>query len=151
MSPGSESGTLPECRRPAYNRAMKRLSFFLALLLIAVAVRAEDKPYGDVTIKVFKQESGKPVRNATVVLHEVDSKGKEAKGGINLKTDSQGKTSYNNVSYGTLRVQVIARGLQTFGQDVEIKQPQQEIVIKLQPPKDQYSIYGDQKKEPEKH
>jgi hypothetical protein len=32
-------------------------------------------------------------------------------------------------------------GFQTFGQDYEIAEPNQEIVIKLERPKEQYSIY----------
>jgi hypothetical protein len=40
-----------------------------------------------------------------------------------------------------LRVQVIANGFQTFGQDYTINQPQQELVIRLKRPQGQYSIY----------
>ena len=40
-----------------------------------------------------------------------------------------------------LRVQVLAPGYQTFGDDYLINQPQQEIVIKLKAPQGQYSIY----------
>lgn len=121
---------------------MRRLSFFLLFLLLAVFCAAEDK-YADVTIKVLKQETGKPVRNASVILHSVNSEGKQEKGGLNLKTDSEGKTAYNGVPYGKLRVQVIARGLQTYGEDFEINEAQKEIEIKLKPPQQQYSIYDD--------
>jgi hypothetical protein len=128
---------------------MKRTFVLLSLLLVTLFAWGEDQ-YSDVTIKVLKEENGKPVRNASVVLHSVDTKGKQGKGGINLKTDSEGKTGFNSVSYGTLRVQVIAQGLQTFGDDYEIKEPQKEILIKLKAPQDQYSIYDKDKKEPEK-
>lgn len=124
---------------------MKRTLLLLSLLLAGLGAIAEDQ-YSDITIKVVKAENGRPVRNASVILHPVD-KGKQAKGGIGLKTDADGKATFNSASYGTLRVQVIARGLQTYGEDFEIKEPQQEIVIKLKPPQDQYTIYGDDKKE----
>jgi hypothetical protein len=47
------------------------------------------------------------------------------------------------VPYGKLRVQVLARGFQTYGQDYEINQPTTEITIKLKQPAGQYSIYED--------
>jgi hypothetical protein len=129
---------------------MKRLLIVLFILLVALAAAAEDK-FSDLTIKVIKEETGKPVRNATVVLHPLSSKGKE-EGNINLKTDSDGKTAFNNLPYGKLRVQVIARGRKTFGEDFDINQPAQEISIKLKPPADQYSIYEDhpEQKTPDK-
>lgn len=129
---------------------MKRLLILLFVLLVALAAGAEDK-FCDITIKVIKDETGKPIRNATVVLHPLSSKGKE-EGNINLKTDGEGKTAFNSLPYGKLRVQVIARGRKTFGRDYEINQPEQEISIKLKPPAEQYSIYEDhpQEKAPEK-
>jgi uncharacterized GH25 family protein len=90
---------------------------------------------------VVKETNGKPVRNASVVLHALEDNGRQAKGGYELKTDPEGKTSFEGVPYGKLRVQVLAPGYQTFGDDYEINQPQQEIVIKLKPPRGQYSIY----------
>jgi hypothetical protein len=91
---------------------------------------------------VLKDESGKPVRNAAVVLHPVGKHGKQMKSGFELKTDADGKTHFDGVPYGTLRIQVIAHGFQTFGQDYEINQPNQEITVRLKRPQEQYSIYG---------
>jgi len=120
---------------------MKRV-WLLVMLAVALAAFAGDKDkYSDIKIKVFKEENGKPVRNATVVLHAVSSNGKQASGGLNLKTNEAGETSYDGIPYGTLRVQVIFRGLQTHGEDIEINQAQQEIVVKMKPPQKQYSIY----------
>src|SRR4051812_20887805 len=118
---------------------MKRFYLLALALLVALPLCAEDK-YSDITIKVVKEETGKPVRNAIVVLHPLNDKGKE-QGNINLKTDQEGKTAFNNLPYGKLRVQVIARGRKTFGDDYDINQAAQEINIKLKPPQDQYSIY----------
>jgi len=115
----------------------------LAFLIVSVLALAGDKDkeqYSDVKIKVVKEESGKPVRNATVVLHPV-TKGKQERGGLNLKTNGEGETSYSGVPYGTLRLQVIAQGLQTYGDDFDINQPQHEFVVKMKPPQKQYSIY----------
>ena len=89
----------------------------------------------------MKDSNGKPIRNAAVILHPVNGKGKQDKHGVELKTDAEGKTNMDGVPYGKMRVQVIAPGFQTYGEDYDINQPEQEITIKLKPPSDQYSIY----------
>jgi hypothetical protein len=90
---------------------------------------------------VLKDDNGKPIRNAAVILHPVGQSGKQSRGGFELKTNSEGKTESDGIPYGMLRVQVIANGFQTFGQDYTINQPQQELVIRLKRPQGQYSIY----------
>jgi len=105
----------------------------------------QNKPPGgasSVTIVVLKDDNGKPVRNAAVVLHGVKASGKQGKGGIELKTDAEGKTESYGVPYGLLRVQVIAPGFQTFGGDYNINQPEQNVTIRLKRPQEQYTIYN---------
>jgi hypothetical protein len=101
---------------------------------------AEDK-FSRIEFLVVRSYNGKPVRNASVVLHPVNKDGKQAKNGMELKTDLDGKTALDSVPYGKLRIQTIAPGLQTYGDDVEVNQPEQQITIKMNRPKDQYSIY----------
>ena len=128
---------------------MRKTVAVIALLALAAGLSfAHDKKkkkkedeIATVYFVVTRAANGKPVRNAAVVLHEVDYKGRQAKGGYELKTDLKGQTSFDGVPYGKLRVQVLARDLQTFGQDYEISQPVQNITIKLNPPQKQYSIY----------
>ncbi|HET7441654.1 MAG TPA: carboxypeptidase-like regulatory domain-containing protein [Terriglobales bacterium] len=93
---------------------------------------------------VLREYNGKPVQNASVILHPVGKNGKQGKGGYQLKTDAEGKTSFDGVPYGKLRIQVLAHGFQTYGEDFEISQPTTAITIKLKRPQGQYSIYGDQ-------
>lgn len=115
----------------------------MALLLMSAGMADDKKISGsaDLSFVVIKETNGKPVRNASVILHTLNEDGKQRSGGINLKTDSDGKTEFRGVPFGKLRIQVIARGFQTYGEDYEISQPAQEIKIKLHPPKDQYTIY----------
>jgi len=100
-----------------------------------------DVPVAALSFVVLKDYNGKPVRNAGVVMHSVDSHDKQDRGGLELKTDAEGKASFEGVPYGKLRVQVLAPGFQTFGEDYEIDQPSMEITIKLKRPEGQYSIY----------
>jgi uncharacterized GH25 family protein len=110
-------------------------------MLLAVLSAVAERKTAEVKFTVLKDENGKPVRNAAVVLHPVEKDGKQGKGGFELKTDPEGQASFSAAPYGKLRVQVLARGYQTFGEDYEISQPQHEIVIKLKKPAGQYSIY----------
>jgi hypothetical protein len=113
----------------------------------------DEGPMSDLRFVVVRDYNGKPVRNAAVVLHPVSRKGKQAKGGLELKTDNEGRTNIDGIPYGPLRVQVLAPGFQTFGEDYEINKPEMEIPIKLKRPGGQYSSYedhGDAKKADDK-
>ena len=69
--------------------------------------------------------------------------GEQGRGGFELKTDNDGKTHFEGVPYGKLRVQVLAPGFQTFGEDYDIAEAEQEITVRLKRPQKQYSIYDD--------
>jgi len=96
-------------------------------------------PMSDLRFVVLKDYNGKPVRNAAVVLHPVKKNGKQSLGGLELKTDNDGKTNIDGIPYGLLRVQVLAPGFQTYGEDYEISKPETEITVKLKRPKGQYT------------
>ncbi|MGE5206640.1 MAG: hypothetical protein ACM3PW_13570 [Chlamydiota bacterium] len=116
---------------------------FLASLSFAKDKKKKKKEDQNATLNflVVRASNGKPVRNAAVVLHELDYKGHQAKGGFELKTDLDGKTSFDGAPYGKLRIQVLAPNLQTFGQDYDIDEPVENITIKLNAPQKQYSVY----------
>jgi len=129
---------------------MKKFSRRIALIvvplmLVLTAAAAENTSKLD--FLVLKDSNGKPVRNASVVLHPVNGHGKQERGGLQLKTDADGKTSFDGAPYGKLRVQVLAPGFQTFGADYEVNQPSMEITIKLKRPQEQYSIYQNEQNE----
>jgi len=102
-----------------------------------------DVPVAQLNFLVVKDYNGKPVRNAGVVMHTVGKHDKQDRGGLELKTDAEGKASFDGIPYGKLRVQVLAPGFQTFGEDYDVNQPTVEITIKLKRPEGQYSIYDD--------
>ena len=114
------------------------------LLLLPVFVHAAQKAEeqsSELHFRVIRQVDGKPVRNASVVLHQLDKDGRQQSGSFQLKADNQGKASVDGIAYGKLRVQVIAHGLQTYGEDYDVKQPAMEFTIELKPPRPQISIY----------
>jgi len=108
------------------------------------------EPTAGLSFVVLKDDNGKPVRNAAVVLHPVNAKGKQGRGGFELKTDSDGKTHFEGVPYGKLRVQVLAPGFQTYGEDFDIGEAEREITVRLKRPQKQYSIYDDAQGTPKK-
>jgi hypothetical protein len=114
----------------------------LGLVRLAAAQDDDDGPMSDLRFMVVKDYNGKPVRNAAVVLHPVSRKGKQARGGMELKTDNEGRTNIDGIPYGPLRVQVLAPGFQTFGEDYEINKAEMEITVKLKRPAGQYTTYG---------
>jgi uncharacterized GH25 family protein len=90
---------------------------------------------------VVKDSNGKGIKNASIVIHSLRKDGSQETEGFQLKTDTDGRAAIEDMTYGTLRLQVVAHGLQTYGDDIEVKEPKQEIVIRLKAPAEQVSIY----------
>ena len=125
---------------------LRRFRLFLLpliglLLSFSPAWAGDQEQVAKIEVLVVRAYNGKPVRNAAVVLHSVSKDGKQTRGGMELKTDADGKASLDVVPYGKLRIQAIAPGLQTYGDDIEINQREQQITIKMNRPQDQYTIY----------
>jgi hypothetical protein len=129
-------------------------SAMVLLGIISVVIPAfsqkdkDDEPTSWIYFAVVKDDNGKPVRNAAIVLHPVNEKGRQERGGMELKSDPEGKANLDGIPYGPLRVQVLAHGFQTYGEDFDISKPKTEITIKLKRPQGQFSIYDDNSKNP---
>ena len=135
--------------------ARKTAAKWLAVLVLLVGLSGLvwGEQLSVLSFVILKDYNGNPIRNASVIMHPVKGNGKQAKTGLELKTDAEGKTSFDGIPYGPLRVQIIAQGYQTFGDDYSVDKPQMEITIKMKRPGEQYSIYDkhpDQKKEEKK-
>jgi hypothetical protein len=133
---------------------MKRIFIFgtgLAMLATAIAVSGQkdvdNEPTSWLNFLVIKQDNGKPVRNAAVIMHPVNAHGKQGRGGLELKTDAEGKANFDGIPYGRLRVQVLAQGFQTYGEDFDVDKPKMELTIKLKRPQSQFSVYEDHPKD----
>jgi len=122
-------------------------------VLVAIRAVAQDDDMAMLNFVIIRDYNGKPIRNASVVMHPVEKNGKQSRGGLQIKTDADGKASFDGVPYGKLRIQVLATGFQTFGDDYSIDKPTVEITVKMKRPQGQYSIYeehpGDKKDEPD--
>ena len=129
-------------------RNILRLRFAVALLLIlplclSAAEKKKKAPeqFCSLSFVVLKDATGKPIKNASVVIHSLRKDGSQDTEGFQLKTDTDGKAFIDDIPFGKLRLQVLAHGLQTYGDDIEVNAEKQEFVIRLKPPAEQVSIY----------
>ena len=128
------------------------LAAALGLVACSVAAHGQDDtthrgrkyksppPTARVEVTILKDVNGKPIENAAVVFHPmVDGKDE---GNMELKTNEDGKTIIDVLPIGdTVRLQVIARGFQTYGEDYKVDKADMGIEIRLKRPGEQYSIY----------
>jgi hypothetical protein len=86
----------------------KHAALVTGVLLIGLgitlsAVAQEDEQYAAVAFVVLRDYNGKPVKNASVIMHPVKKNGKQKNSGLQLKTNTEGKTT-DGVPYGLLCV-----------------------------------------------
>jgi hypothetical protein len=140
---------------PMLRRTIFHLSVFVAgfgLAASAIAAHGQDDtakrgrkyksppPTARIEVTILKDVNGKPIENAAVIFHPMV--GEKDEGNMELKTDEDGKTIIDVLPIGdTVRLQVIARGFQTFGEDYKIEKAEMGIQIRLLRPGQQYSIY----------
>lgn len=122
----------------------KRGGFFLSLLLTG-ALAAGAAEMTKLRLEV-KNDSGRPVDRASVIVRFVQGRnylklGKKIRTTYELRTNEEGEAAIPEIPQGTIRVQVIAKGYQTFGQDFEVAEPEKTLEIKLNPPQAQYSAH----------
>jgi hypothetical protein len=98
-------------------------------------------PSAHVEVTVLKSFNGKPIENASVIFHPIE--GDKDKGALELKTNEDGKAIIDVIPIGdTVRLQVIANGYQTYGQDYKIDKADVTMEVKMKRPGAQYSTYG---------
>lgn len=124
----------------------------LGLILSSLAVSAQQNnskrgrkyksppPTARIEVTVVRDSTGKPIENAAVIFHPM--KGERDKGNMELKTNEDGKAIIDVLPIGdVVRLQIIAKGFQTFGDDYQVDNAQMVIDIRMKRPGEQYSIY----------
>lgn len=116
----------------------------LVLLALCLPLSA-DPPTTALRIEV-KTLKDRPVERASVVLdfkgdRQVAKLGRKARTHWETRTNQEGVAKLPPVPQGKIRVMVIAKGYQTFGQDYDITEEEKTIEIKLNPPQSQYSVH----------
>lgn len=90
-----------------------------------------------IEVTVVRDDDSKPIENASVIFQLLGEKGN-----MELKTNEDGKSIIDVLPLGSkMRLQILAKGYQTYGQDYEIDKPSLTFDIRLKRPVRQYSIY----------
>ena len=134
-----------------YNRSMCNLGNLVrrfVLTALAVCALAATLPAAPMTrlLIVVKAQSGKPVERASVVVrfvqgHSVVKLGKAIRTTFELRTGQEGEAQVPSIPQGKIRVQIIAKGFQTFGQVYDVSEEEKKIEITLNPPQQQYTSH----------
>ena len=138
-----------------FRRSLLRLSVFVAgfaLVVSSLHVSAQQDnarkgrkykvppPSCRIEVTVVRDVNGKPVESAAVIFHPLE--GERDKGVMELKTNQDGKAVLDVIPIGdTVRLQIIAKGFQTYGQDYKLDKPEMVMEIRMKRPGQQYSIY----------
>ena len=119
------------------------LKLICSLILAASLLSADDLTRLRI---VVTNEAGKPVDRAGVVVKFIQGRsvvklGKKIQKSWEMRTTQEGVAKVPSLPQGTIRIQVIAKNYQTFGQDFDVQEEEKTIEIKLNPPQKQYSSH----------
>jgi hypothetical protein len=100
-------------------------------------------PSSRIEVSVVRDVNGKPIEHAAVIFHPVE--GDRDKGVLELKTNFDGKAVIDVIPIGdTVRLQIIAKGFQTYGREFKIDRESMSMEVRMKRPGEQYSIYKEQ-------
>jgi hypothetical protein len=120
------------------------LSAPVLLLWAFTAYAATGVPMTKLNV-VVTTDSGRPVDHAEVVVRFVRGhavfKLKKLRTTYELRTNQDGEAKVPEIPQGEIRVQVNAKGYQTFGQIFDVTEEEKTIDIKLNLPQQQYSSH----------
>jgi Carboxypeptidase regulatory-like domain len=94
---------------------------------------------------VVTTRSGRPIDRADVIVRfggrSVVKLGKMVRTTWEMRSSQEGVAEIPEMPKGEIRVQVIAKGYQTFGDTFDVREDERTIEIKLNPPQKQYSSH----------
>ena len=98
-----------------------------------------------ITVHV-KTQSGRPIEQAEVVVNFVQGRsiikfGKDIHVAYDLHTNQEGVAKIPAIPQGNIKVFVSAKGYQTYGDTMEVRQEEKTLEIVLNPPQPQYSAH----------
>lgn len=144
---------LPTRRDPVpLTRRLLSCGLAAASLLLLPSAGAQQEKHGrgykappataTVLVTVEKASNEKPLSNASVIFRAV--RNDETTANLEMKTDPDGHASLDLLEVGShVTVQVIAGGFATFASDFDLTNDGKQITVKLQRPRAQVSMYGE--------
>lgn len=122
---------------------MRGLLLILALALpVSFPASAADQTKLKIVVTT---KSGRPIDRADVVVRfggrSVVKLGKMVRTTWEMRSSQEGVAEIPDMPKGKVRIQVIAKGYQTFGDTFDVDEDERTIEIKLNPPQKQYSSH----------
>jgi hypothetical protein len=122
---------------------MDRRNIVMAMLWLAPL--AADEPVTRLRVEV-RDYKERPVERASVVVtfdegRSIAKFGKKKITRWELRTNQEGVARLPAIPRGKVRLQVIAKNYQTWGELVELNQEEQVVQVKLNAPQQQYSAH----------
>ena len=122
---------------------LSRLRFLVLLGVVAIPLAADDEEMSRIRVEVLTL-GGRPVDRASVIVNFGEGRsivkfGKKIITHWELRTNQEGIARVPALPYGKVRIQVIAKGYQTFGQSYDLGKAEESITIKLNTPQPQHS------------
>ena len=119
--------------------------FLAAALSLALAAAFAPHPMTKLAIEVKNYED-KHLERASVIVTFIEGRdymklGKKDYVHYELKTNMEGVAHIPPIPQGKIKVQVIAKGYQTFGQVFDINEEERTVEVKLQAPQQPYSAH----------
>jgi len=120
------------------------LRALVALAIPAIAIAA-DPPMTNLRIEV-KTLSDKPIERASVIVKFIEGRsiikfGKQIHTSWQMKTNQDGIAKIPPLPQGKILIQVISKGYQTYGETIQVEEPEKVVEVKLKPPQPQYSAH----------
>jgi hypothetical protein len=114
-------------------------------LLASVPAGFAETPMTKLKIDV-RTLGDKPVDRAAVIVQFVEGRsiiklGKKIHTRWEVRSNQDGLAKIPAIPQGKIRIQVIAKGFQTFGQVFDVDEEEKTLQIKLNPPQPQYSAH----------
>ena len=122
---------------------MRGLLLILALALpVSFPASAADQTKLKIVVTT---RSGRPIDRADVIVRfggrSVVKLGKMVRTTWEMRSSQEGVAEIPDMPKGKIRIQVIAKGYQTFGDTFDVDEDERTIEIKLNPPQKQYSSH----------
>ena len=118
------------------------------LLILALALPLSFPASADDMTKlkiVVTTKSGRPIDRADVIVRfggrSLVKLGKMVRTTWEMRSSQEGVAEIPDMPKGKIRIQVIAKGYQTFGDTFDVNEDERTIEIKLNPPQKQFSSH----------
>lgn len=124
---------------------MSRIALLAASAVLLTGTLLADDEMTRLKVEV-KTLGDRPIERAAVIVNFVEGRsiaklGKKVQTRWEVRTNQEGVAKVPLIPEGKVRIQVIAKGYQTFGETFDVEGDEKTLTIKLNPPQPPYSAH----------